>query len=357
MTRLSEPDLKKETMAEGSEELFVQRIVALWGFNEAAFGGILHALQIPFAGLFIGSVAVLLITLIAHFSKDKLAILKATIIVMLVKGIISPYTPLTAYIAVFIEGMLGYIIFSLVRYEPAASIMLGFTALVYSSLQKLIVTTIFFGMQFWKSIDLFAQYVFNQFGIHAQARTLSISLVLIIIYVALHMMAGLYAGFKAYKIPGRLNDEKILKLKSEYISSAGEESGLMKKKGGRRHWWKKPSRIFLSFFILAVFLLTYFFPQSGKNHSSEIIIMIIRAVGIMLVWSLLLASPLKKLLRRIIEKNKFKHAAEIERITQLFPSFGKVINYTWKKSSSAKGIGRMKKFLTESILLLLIIDM
>ena len=38
------------------------RITALWAFSEAFMGGILHGLQIPFAGLVLGFVASVCIT-------------------------------------------------------------------------------------------------------------------------------------------------------------------------------------------------------------------------------------------------------------------------------------------------------
>ncbi len=54
-------------------QLAVQRLTALWAFSESGLGGILHALQMPFTGLLVGGMAILLISLIAFF---PLAILK-----------------------------------------------------------------------------------------------------------------------------------------------------------------------------------------------------------------------------------------------------------------------------------------
>ncbi|MGB5288359.1 MAG: hypothetical protein WBN42_07680, partial [Ignavibacteriaceae bacterium] len=68
----------------------ILKITALWAFSESAFGGILHALTIPLRGLFISSAAVLFISLIALFAKSNKDILKATIIVILIKAVVSP---------------------------------------------------------------------------------------------------------------------------------------------------------------------------------------------------------------------------------------------------------------------------
>ena len=65
----------------------VQRITAVWGFTESALGGVLHILQFPFTGLFIGSFAVLCIFLIAHYGKKPAFILRSTMVVILIKAV------------------------------------------------------------------------------------------------------------------------------------------------------------------------------------------------------------------------------------------------------------------------------
>ncbi len=337
------------------ESQILRRIIAVWGFNEAAFGGILHALKIPFTGLFIGSIAVMLITLLAHYSKEKRTILKATVIVLLVKGIVSPHTPVTAYLAVMIQGVLGYLIFSIVRYPGLAAPLLGFFALLFSAFQKLIVTTIFFGTGFWKSIDLFAEYVFRQFQISPHSESISASILIISAYTLLHVSAGIASGFKAIKFPGKLNDAAAEIMKTEFSKSENELTGI---NGGKKKksWWKKPTRIALLVFLTGIMFLSYFFPLAGKSSSAEILFMILRAGLITVAWYFLLSMPVRRYMKRIIEKNKFRHTAEIENITGMFPQFRRVIGFCWKNSEELKGIGRMRKFISDSIVLLLVYD-
>ncbi|MCK5088079.1 MAG: hypothetical protein KAQ90_11190, partial [Melioribacteraceae bacterium] len=68
----------------------VNRLTALWAFSEAALGGILHALKIPLTGLFVGGAAVIFISLIAYYSEKKHAILRATLLVVIVKFVVAP---------------------------------------------------------------------------------------------------------------------------------------------------------------------------------------------------------------------------------------------------------------------------
>lgn len=276
---------------------------------------------------------------------------------MLVKGIISPYTPLTAYVAVFLEGLLGYVLFSFIRFEFAAAIIFGFLSLSYSACQKFIVTTLVFGMEFWKSIDFFADYVFSQLKLSPNHNGISASLILISLYTLLHITAGLTAGFQALKIPALITGEHAQILKSGFAAANGDALSIPKNEGKKRPWWKKPTRIALILFLGGTMLLSYFYAPPGKNRAYEIFIMLIRATAILSMWSFLLSSPIKNYLRKTIEKNKFRHAGEIDRITRLFPAFRKVINYCWKNSGTSKGLTRIVKFISESIVLLLICDL
>src|SRR6202008_2387238 len=78
----------------------IQRLTALWAFTESGLGGLLHALQIPFTGLVVGGMAVIIISFIAEISGNNYKqILKSALIVLIVKAMVSPYTPFPAYIA------------------------------------------------------------------------------------------------------------------------------------------------------------------------------------------------------------------------------------------------------------------
>ncbi len=100
------------------------RITALWAFSEAFMGGILHGLQIPFAGLVLGFVAAVCITLIALGNTQSGEILKATLLVIAVKFILSPHTPPMAYLAVLIQGAVGELLFLNKRFFKLAAFIL-----------------------------------------------------------------------------------------------------------------------------------------------------------------------------------------------------------------------------------------
>ena len=63
--------------------LFHIKLTAIWAVSESGLGGLLHAIKLPFSGLFLGSLAVLIITYLAYISQNKFnTILKATLLVV-----------------------------------------------------------------------------------------------------------------------------------------------------------------------------------------------------------------------------------------------------------------------------------
>jgi len=193
---------------ENAEDLFsVLKITALWAFSEAAFGGILHALTIPLRGLFISSAAVLFISLIALFSKSSKEILKATLIVVLTKALVSPHSPLAAYLAVSLQGVLGYLLFSSRKFYKLSALLLGLLVLFFSGMQKIIILIILFGNTLWESLDIFIKQVSIEF-LSIDHPDINYGYLLIAAYVLLHLIAGLFIGLYAGRLPERIDHYK-----------------------------------------------------------------------------------------------------------------------------------------------------
>src|SRR5438105_7088855 len=95
------------------ERLVYYRIIALWVICETLLGGIIHSFNIPFSGILLSGFAVMCICLIEKVG-ERGSILKATVIVIVFKFLLSPQTPPAAYLAVFIQGILGEVLFRIV---------------------------------------------------------------------------------------------------------------------------------------------------------------------------------------------------------------------------------------------------
>ena len=328
----------------------INKVTILWAFSEAALGGILHALHFPFTGMFIGSAAVIFISLISYYSLDKIAILKSTMIVLIVKGIISPYSPVTAYLAVFLQGLFGYLIF--ITYFPfkLSALFLGILSLLYSAFQKIIILTLVFGNNLWKVIDDFGNFLVKQFLTTSYSQSsINFSLIIISIYVGLHLLAGIFAGITGGKVPYSIMNYPRIKINE--INSP-ENDILIKSTNNKRrtNWWQKKSGITFVSLAAAMIIVSYLNPGWGANKASEILIMLVRSVAVMVLWFSLISPLIIKGIKRIFSKTQSKYASEIENIMNVFPELRETINNCWKESGRYNGFKKIKYFLSAVII-------
>jgi len=338
--------------SKNSEDRFsVLKITALWGFSEAAFGGILHALTIPLRGLFISSAAVLFISLIALFSKNSKEILKATLIVVLIKAVVSPHSPLTAYFAVSLQGVLGFLLFSTKKFYRLSALLLGLFVLFFSGIQKIVVLTILFGNTLWESLDIFIKQVsIELFDItHPD---INYGYLLIAVYVLLHITAGLFIGFYAGRLPQKINFYKSIVPSSIELESI--EIIPKKEKRKKKIWFLRPTGIFVIALSIGVIILSYLSPALEGNVVMTVLIMLVRALVITFIWYTLLAPIVKTLLQKFVAKRKSAYAKDLEEIISLFPQFRTIVNYCWKLSKDKKGYKRIRYFLSTSFYYLLL---
>ena len=183
------------------------RLTALWALAETALGGFLHAFKIPVTGFLVGGFAVLIIGLIAHHSTNKSStILKATILVLLIKALVSPHSPPMAYIAVAFQGVMGALCFSYLPFRSAA-IIFAVSAMLESSLQKLILTTLIFGMRFWDALDQAASDLAKSFQFSG---AFSASMVIVSVFALIYFVWGLILGNWLSVLPTQLEKRKDL---------------------------------------------------------------------------------------------------------------------------------------------------
>ncbi|HRP93801.1 MAG: hypothetical protein IT276_00200 [Ignavibacteriaceae bacterium] len=334
-------------------QISVIKITALWAFSESAFGGILHALTIPFRGLFISAAAVLFISLIALFSKSGKEILKSTLIVILIKALVSPHSPLTAYFAVGIQGLLGYLLFSTKKFYTFSALLLGIFTLFFSGIQKIVVLTILFGNNLWKSINIFIDQVFNDFLSLGINSNINYGYLLVGIYVSIHLLAGVFIGIYAGRLPKKLNSF----LQNNPLINFDEtdfEYPKKDKKRKKKSWLLRPTGIIIITVLISLLIFTYLFPSSKEIASIEIIIMLVRSVALTFIWYIFLAPIIKKLFQKYLSNKKSVYAKEIDEMMNMFPQFRKIVSYCWKNSQSKTGLKRIHYFLSTSFYYMLL---
>jgi hypothetical protein len=339
-----------------SSSITVKRITAVWALSETTFGGLLHALHIPLTGVFIGGAAVVFITLIAYFSEEKYSIIKSTLIVLILKAAVSPYTPLTAYFSVLFQGLLGQLLFSSKKHISLSAFLLSVTTLLVFGFQKVLILTIVFGQTLWESLDSFSSFIVNQLHLGTlESLNINFSFILISIYVLIHLIAGILIGILAGRIPGWITDS--VDNNNYYIPDIGQDKNSLQffdSKKKNRHLRKKKKAYFFSAFAVALLLISYLIPGVNSNQFSDVIIMILRAIIITVIWYFYLAPLLINYTKRFLRKRQNIYTEEIEEIIALFPELKNILLYCWNKTSGHKGLRKYRLFLSRSLITMLL---
>ncbi|MBC5774160.1 hypothetical protein H8S95_08810 [Pontibacter sp. KCTC 32443] len=293
------------------------RITALWALSEAFLGGVLHALHLPGTGLFVGGAAVLCISLLAFYCPARHAILKATILVILIKGMLSPHSPPGAYLAVFIQGGLGYLFFWSKRYFKVSCLLLGVITQLQSALQRLVVMLIVFGADLYQVADGFVDYILKKAGIAAGDYVLYV----VLLYIGLHVLMGVLVGWLAGRLPRRLKNEHH----SIKISSTLVEQTPMITKDKR----KSRSKFLMSGVMIGSIALLASSLYFGIIDDSTVYAILARAILILVIWVWVLSSFLQRLLLQWSNSKKSLLAEELSQIISLMPFIKQMAHDCW----------------------------
>jgi hypothetical protein len=325
------------------------RITAIWAFSEAALGGVLHAFKFPFNGLVLSSAAVVFISLIAYFSETRGAIIKSTLLVIIIKASVSPHTPVNAHMAVLLQGLLGELFFFTRKGFKISAFVFAVTVLLLSSFQKVLTVTIVFGMQFWEAIDVFFNSISkNYFGFVNDE--LSISFILIGVYFFFHLFAGVLAGFIAGTLPKKLIE------KSGIVQSYVAEdfsTHLNNKKAKKKKWYKKPVNLFVVLLFVSMVAYSYFSPNEFTGLESMVFMIVLRSLIVLVAWLFIISPLVTNLLGKLLKKKESKYAKEIAVILDLFPAFKNIVIYNWRKAVPLRNVKSFWSFLANSITMLL----
>ncbi|MCP5062515.1 MAG: hypothetical protein GY936_08635 [Ignavibacteriae bacterium] len=330
----------------------ITRLTILWAFSEAALGGILHAFKIPFTGLVIGGTATIFISLIAYFSESRNEIIKATIKVLLVKFVASPYSPLTAYFAVMLQGVLGNLLFYK-GFNRISPILLGFLSLLLSAIQKIFILTLVFGVSLWESINIFFEFILAEvLGYTNASEYVDLSYVIIGAYILLHVLGGITAGIYALSMPSKI---KIAISKKEELKLPSSKE-LIGKRKKRKKWWYRPSSLLLIIFSVVLISLSLMFENLGQGVAQKVVFMLLRSAIIIVVWFYLVSPVLLKFVKNILSKKLKFQADEVEKIINIFPNVRAIIKLSWTQSSTLKGTKRIVEFLSLVLINFLVLD-
>ncbi len=317
----------------------IDKLTALWALNESGLGGFLHVFNSPFTGLIVGGIAILLISLIAFYAENKWqAILKALVIVLIIKMAVSPYSPFTAYISVSFQAVFGAFLFSNFSWKGITLIVLGMVTFLQSALQKLLKLTIIYGTDFWEAINIYGAWIQEKINFITQTSTTS---VLITIYLLVYGIGGLLAGLFIKSMIGIISkkEETSFYLEATVFTSEEKKS----KKG------LKSKVIWIWLITVAIIVLAFTFFGGALFGWQKAIYIIARSFLFLMLWYLVLGPFVLKLIREDLAKKESKYQEDITNTMDLFPYFRQIIAFTWKETKHLKGYVRFKYFIANSI--------
>ena len=327
----------------------VERLTALWALNEAGLGGLIHAMRVPFTGIVVGSTAVVLVALIAFFAERKAkAVLKATVIVLLVKAAASPHTPLPAYVAVTFQGLAGALLFGMLPSMRLGALLLGLLALWQGAAQKLLVMTILYGKSLWEAVDSVGQWILGKMG--QGPGVLSPTAWFLVFYLGYYTIAGLITGWLAGVLPSEI--ARALKTPRPALPPAPQKTLAPDPAvPSRKRWWQRtPFKAGVVLVALMAVLMRLYPGQEGWARGVHVFA---RATIVLLLWMLAVRPLGQALFRRFRRREQGAYGAEVSRALEQFPALRQAAAVAWRRSGGSGGFRRWKIFLVELIVLAL----
>ena len=329
----------KETLLMKNNKSIIDKLTALWALNESGLGGFLHVFNTPFTGLIVGGISILLISLIAYYAENKWqSILKALVIVLIIKMAVSPYSPFGAYVAVSFQAVFGAFLFSKFSWKGATIIVLGMVTFLESALQKLLILTIVYGTELWEAINIYGTWVQKKMNFISETST---STALIIIYLFVYGLCGLLAGFFIKSIIEIIANQKEADFSLDATSISTEA-----KKGNVS---VKSKVIWVWLITVAIIVLAFSFFGGTLFGWQKAIYILLRSFLILMLWYLVLGPFLLKMVRKYLNKKESQYKEDITNAMDLFPYFRQILSYTWQDTKHLKGYARFKYFMANSI--------
>ena len=319
--------------------IIIERLTALWALSESGLGGILHALQIPLKGILVNGLSVILITLIGYYALHKYRdIIKATLIVIVIKAMVSPHTPPTAYIAVAFQGLMGGFIYGYINNIRLGAIFLAIITFLESALQRLLMLTIIFGNPLWESINVFFDFILREFHLLQENETSDASFWIIAFYLLIYLLAGVVFGLFSGMFPRRLD-----RIKAEEIDIPDSYHNLpVEQYEKSKPWWKRKKYQILTILTLITLVL---YLLSAKYDMSIGIYVFFRTLLVIGIWYSIIAPLVMKFMNKFLKRQRSKYAMEIDKVLFYLPELKNLARTTWEHTNKFTGFRRITFFL------------
>ena len=316
----------------------VQRLTALWAFCESGLGGILHAFQFPFTGLFIGGFAVIIITLITKFSaQSPYQVFQSLVVVLAIKAMVSPYSPVTAYLAVSFQGLMGFVFYRLLHVNVVSIVLVSVITMLESAVQKLLVLTFFFGQSFWKAVDDITDFITNQMGVSA----VNGSRWVIALYLSVYFTGGILVALMTCKISKSFSSEIVA---VDWVMNNTLNQNISLPVTPKRKNSRKKLYLMIGFMLILSALL-FVFASDAKRGWVGVLKTVCWTSSAILIWYLLITPLFTRFVLRILQKKENRYSANISGTLSIIPALRPLTAMAWNKSKMYTGWNRIYFFL------------
>lgn len=334
-----------EYLSPTDRTIAIQRLTALWAFNECGLGGVLHAIQSPFTGLIVGSIAMICIALICMLAENKWAsVMTALTLVLIIKAMVSPHSTPTAYVAVSFQAVTGAIIYRYVPHLVVASIFFMTLGHIESACQRILTLTILYGNSLWESIDIWGEVVTSKWNVMLP---FSSSRLIILIYLTIHLIAGIIIGYLVFRLIKSIHahwGESQFRL----ILGQRDKKYFLSQHGNKKKWKRYVMLVVIMLLIIPAYMI-----RGNGDDMQQGLISVLRAIIIMFIWFVFAGPFLMKLMHRFLKRKQSVLAEQVSHTMDMMPHLAWIIEKAWNETTQLNGATRIKTFIIRSLLYIL----
>ncbi|MFC1724925.1 hypothetical protein ACFL4T_04800 [candidate division KSB1 bacterium] len=197
---------KRSSKVNVRDTAFIAVFGALWGLSEILFGGVLHSFQVPFTGLVMASVSILIAVTGSSFIQRKGSIITMGLIASFMKIFSIGGIILTPVLAIIIEAVILEIIILIGRRTLLSICIAGGVTVTYTILHRVIGGIYFYSLDVIQILDKMITSASKNLNLD-----LTLAWIIMLTIILIHFLAGTAAGalswWLARKIKLRLNYE------------------------------------------------------------------------------------------------------------------------------------------------------
>ena len=286
------------------------------------------------------------IAFICSLAENKWrTVMTSMLVVLIIKALVSPHTPPTAYIAVIFQGVTGALIYRYIPNLLFGSLLFFTLGLLESALQRLLLLTILYCNSLWEAIDIWGKWVADKWNV---IMPVSSSKLIIYVYLLVHFIMGIVMGWLTYRSIKAVRYQ--WGLTTHQLQLTKDDRKEWARKRGTKNPWKKNVLL-----LIVILMIGFAYSQVIRTEHAfqKALITLLRVAGILIIWYVFLAPWVIRLIQNFLRKKQAQLADEVSHTMDMFPQLLWIVDKAWKETKGLPFIKKWKTFLVNTMLYLL----